>query len=70
MQGFMFLVKADLSKEEMVKNLDASIEKAKSEMETSIENNPILTSEETVKSSQKLDALIAHRQRMKMYGYQ
>lgn len=68
MQGFMFYCKANESKDEMVKNLDAAIEQARAEMETSIANNENLTLDETVRLSQKLDPLIAHKQRMLLYG--
>lgn len=68
MTGFMFCAETELSKEETIKRLDAAIEKARAEMETSIANNPNLTAEETVRLSQKLDPLIAHKQRMLLYG--
>lgn len=68
MIGFMIEINANESKEEVIKKLDAAIAEARAEMETSIENNPSLISEETVRLSQKLDPLIAHKQRMLMYG--
>lgn len=67
MSGFMIEINANESKEEVIKRLDAAIAEARAEMETSIENNPSLIYEETVRLSQKLDPLIAHRQRMQMY---
>ncbi|NRT76348.1 aspartyl-phosphate phosphatase Spo0E family protein [Clostridium beijerinckii] len=66
MQGFMIYCNG--TKEETMEELDRAIEKAKAEMETSIDNNPNLTADETVKLSQKLDPLIAHKQRMMIYG--
>lgn len=66
MQGFMICCNG--TKEETMEELDRAIEKAKAEMETSINNNPNLTADETVKLSQKLDPLIAHKQRMMLYG--
>lgn len=69
MQGFMIECKANESKDEIIKKLDAAIEKAKAEMEISISENPSLTFDETVKASQRLDPLIAHKQRMLAYGY-
>ena len=68
MSGFMIEIKANESKEEVIKKLDAAIEEARTEMEISIANNEELTYEETVRLSQKLDPLIAHKQRMMMYG--
>lgn len=68
MKGFMIHCKANESKDEIVKNLDAAIEQARSEMETSIANNSNLIIDETVRLSQKLDPLIAHKQRMLLYG--
>lgn len=68
MSGLMIDFKANESKEEVIKKLDAAIEEARAEMETSIANNEKLTYEETVMLSQKLDPLIAHRQRMQLYG--
>ena len=67
MQGFMIHCEANESKDEIIKKLDAAIEEARAEMETSIANNENLTLEETVRLSQKLDPLIAHRQRMQLY---
>ncbi|EKQ56322.1 MULTISPECIES: aspartyl-phosphate phosphatase Spo0E family protein [unclassified Clostridium] len=68
MKGFMTNFKANESKEKAINKIDAAIEKARAEMEMSIAKNPNLTSEETVKLSQKLDPLIAHKQRMMIYG--
>lgn len=69
MSGFMIEINANESKEEVIKKLDAAIAEARTEMETSIANNPgELTLEETVRLSQKLDPLIAHKQRMLIYG--
>lgn len=68
MQGFMIDFKATQTKEEIINELDAAIEEARREMETSIANNPKLIAEETVRLSQKLDPLIAHKQRMLIYG--
>lgn len=68
MSGFMIEINANESKEEVIKKLDAAISEARAEMETSITNNEKLTYEETVRLSQKLDPLIAHKQRMLMYG--
>ena len=58
-----------MSKENIIKKLDAAIEQARAEMETSIANDENLTLEETVRLSQKLDPLIVDRQRMLAYGY-
>lgn len=69
MTGFMFCAETELSKEETIKRLDAAIEKARAEMETSIVQNG-RTAEETVRLSQKPDPLIAHKQRMLFYGCQ
>ena len=60
MKGFMIECKANESKDEIMNKLDAAIEEARAEMETSIANNENLTLEETVRLSQKLDPLIAH----------
>ncbi|WP_297429586.1 aspartyl-phosphate phosphatase Spo0E family protein [Clostridium sp.] len=60
--------KLNESKEKAINKIDAAIEKARTEMEMSIANNPNLTAEETVRLSQKLDPLIAHKQRMMLYG--
>jgi ApbE superfamily uncharacterized protein (UPF0280 family) len=68
MKGFMINCDANESKDEIIKKLDAAIEEARAEMETSIINNPSLIIEETVRLSQKLDPLIAHKQRMLIYG--
>lgn len=68
MQGFMIDCKANESKDEIINKLDAAIKEARTEMETSIANNENLTAEETVRLSQKLDPLIAHKQRMLIYG--
>jgi ApbE superfamily uncharacterized protein (UPF0280 family) len=64
----MICSKVNESKDEIIKKLDAAIKNARAEMETSIANNPTLTAEETVRLSQKLDPLIAHKQRMLIYG--
>jgi hypothetical protein len=57
------------TKEEILDKLDAAIKEVKSEIETSITNNSDnLTLDETVRPSQKLDPLIAHKQRMILYG--
>ena len=64
MKGFMINCEANESKDETIKKLDAAIEEARAEMETSIANNPSLTFNETVRLSQRLDPLIAHKQRM------
>jgi len=64
MKGFMINCEANESKDEIIKKLDAAIEEARAEMETSIANNENLTLEETVRLSQKLDPLIACKQRM------
>ena len=69
MKGFMICSKVNESKDEIIKKLDAAIKNARAEMETSIANNENLTLEETVRLSQKLDPLIAHKQRMLVYGY-
>ncbi|AJG98830.1 hypothetical protein LF65_02244 [Clostridium beijerinckii] len=67
MQGQMIIFTG--TKEEILDKLDAAIEEAKAEMETSIANNSDnLTFDETVRLSQKLDPLIAHKQRMMLYG--
>ncbi len=66
--GFMTDFKLNESKEKAINKIDAAIEKARTEMEMSIANNPNLTAEETVRLSQKLDPLIAHKQRMMLYG--
>jgi hypothetical protein len=68
MQGFMIDFKATQTKDEIINELDAAIEEARTEMETSIANDENLTIEETVRLSQKLDPLIAHKQRMLLYG--
>ena len=68
MSGFIIGINANESKEEVIKKLDTAIAEARAEMETSIVNNPSLIFEETVRLSQKLDPLIAHKQRMLMYG--
>ena len=68
MQGFMIDFKSTQPKDEIINELDAAIEEARAEMETSIINNPNLTFDETVMLSQKLDPLIAHKQRMLIYG--
>lgn len=68
MQGFMIDFKSTQTKDEIINELDAAIEEARAEMETSIINNPNLTFDETVMLSQKLDPLIAHKQRMLIYG--
>jgi hypothetical protein len=64
----MIYCEANESKDEIIKKLDAAIEEARTEMETSIARNEKLTLEETVRLSQKLDPLIAHKQRMLIYG--
>lgn len=67
MQGQMIIFTG--TKEEILDKLDAAIEEARTEMETSITNNSNnLTFDETVRLSQKLDPLIAHKQRMILYG--
>ena len=67
MQGQMIIFTG--TKEEILDKLDEAIEKARSEMETSITNNSDnLTFDETVRLSQKLDPLTAHKQRMILYG--
>lgn len=65
MQGFMIYCNG--TKEETMEELDQAIEKAKAEMESSMDMQN-LTAEETVRLSQKLDPLIAHKQRMMIYG--
>lgn len=68
MRGFMINFKANQTKDEVMNKLDAAIEEARTEMETSIANNENLTLDETVRLSQKLDPLIAHKQRLLLYG--
>lgn len=68
MQVFMINFKPNETKDEVMNKLDAAIEEARREMEISIANNENLTLDETVRLSQKLDPLIAHKQRMMMYG--
>lgn len=69
MQGQMIIFTG--TKEEILDKLDAAIEKARAEMETSIANNSDNSAfDETVRLSQKLDPLIAHKQRMMLYGCQ
>ena len=67
MQGFMIYCKANESKDEMIKKLDAAIEEARNKMNKSIEENggqaPI-----TIKLSQELDPLIVDRQKIFAYG--
>lgn len=67
MQGQMIIFAG--TKEEILDKLDAAIEEAKAEIGRSITNNSNnLTFDETVRLSQKLDPLIAHKQRMILYG--
>jgi len=68
MEGFMIDFEANESKDEIMRKLDTAISEARTEMEKSIASNPKLTINETVRLSQKLDPLIAHKQRMLIYG--
>jgi len=68
MQVFMINFKANQTKDKIMNKLDAAIKETKAEMETSIANNENPTLDKTVRLSQKLDPLIAHKERMLLYG--